>query len=128
MFDAGLPEMILIMVIALLVVGPKRLPGLARQAGYWLGKARGYLAGVRNDIAQELHADELRGMMQRQEEEMKELRGLLNKTKAEVTGGLEIEQEHLLKAIDEQPKPASPGLESATGDQQDSPSGNERKD
>jgi len=128
MFDAGLPELILIMVIALLVVGPKRLPGLARQAGYWLGKARSYLAGVRNDIAQELHAEELRDMMVRQEQEMKELRGMLDKTKNEVTGGLEMDQGSLLKAIDEQPESASSSLESATDDQQDSPSGNERKD
>jgi len=128
MFDAGLPELILIMVIALLVVGPKRLPGLARQAGYWLGKARSYLAGVRNDIAQELHADELRGMMERQEQEMKELRGMLDKTKNEVTGSLQMEQGHLLKAIDEQPESASSSIESATEDQPDPPSGNERKD
>jgi sec-independent protein translocase protein TatB len=39
MFDVGLQELILIMVIALLVVGPKRLPGLARKAGFWLGSA-----------------------------------------------------------------------------------------
>ena len=56
------------------------------------------------------------------------LRGMLDKTKNEVTGGLEMEQGHLLKAIDEQQEPATPSLESATDDKQDSPSGNERKD
>jgi sec-independent protein translocase protein TatB len=103
MFDVGLQELILIMVIALLVVGPKRLPGLARKAGFWLGRARSYIAGVQNDIAEELRADELRDMMTRQEQEMRELRSMLDQTKSEVQGGLEIEQEHLLKAIDEQP-------------------------
>lgn len=103
MFDVGLQELILIMVIALLVVGPKRLPGLARKAGFWLGRARSYIAGVRNDIAEELRADELRDMMTRQEQEMRELRSMLDQTKSEMEGGLEIEQEHLLKAIDEQP-------------------------
>jgi sec-independent protein translocase protein TatB len=103
MFDVGLQELILIMVIALLVVGPKRLPGLARKAGFWLGRARSYIAGVRNDIEEELRSDELRGMMARQEQEMRELRSMLDQTKSDVQGGLEIEQEHLLKAIDEQP-------------------------
>jgi sec-independent protein translocase protein TatB len=103
MFDVGLQELILIMVIALLVVGPKRLPGLARKAGFWLGRARSYIAGVRNDIAEELRAEELRDMMTRQEQEMRELRSMLDQTKSEMHGGLEIEQEHLLKAIDEQP-------------------------
>jgi len=103
MFDVGLQELILIMVIALLVVGPKRLPGLARKAGFWLGRARSYIAGVRSDIEEELRADELRDMMTRQEQEMRELRSMLDQTKSDVQGGLEIEQEHLLKAIDEQP-------------------------
>lgn len=105
------------MVIALLVVGPKRLPGLARQAGYWVGKARRYIAGVRTDIEEELHAEELRGMMARQEQEMKELRSMLDQTKSEVQGGLEIEQEHLIKAIDEQPGKDESKVDSASEDQ-----------
>jgi sec-independent protein translocase protein TatB len=102
MFDAGLQELLLIMVIALLVVGPNRLPGLARKAGMWVGKARHYVAGVRQDIEKELQADELRDMMQKQEQEMQELRGLLNKTRAETEGSLEMVSDYLVNSIDEQ--------------------------
>ncbi len=102
MFDAGIQELLLIMVIALLVVGPDRLPGLARKAGSFIGKVRHYVAGVRKDIEQELQADELRNMMQKQSEELDELRGLVSKARAETEGTLEMVQEDLTQAIDKE--------------------------
>jgi len=54
MFDIGFFEIIFIMVIALLVVGPERLPRIARTAGLWLGKMRGFVSSVKADIDQEL--------------------------------------------------------------------------
>src|SRR4028119_1381678 len=41
MFDLGWSEMLLIGIVALIVVGPKELPGLFRNVGIWVGKARG---------------------------------------------------------------------------------------
>ncbi len=54
MFDIGFWELIFILVIALLVVGPERLPKVARTAGLWLGKVRGFIVTVKADIDQEL--------------------------------------------------------------------------
>lgn len=102
MFDAGFQELLLIMVIALLVVGPDRLPGLARKVGGFVGKVRHYVAGVRRDIEQELQADELRSMMEKQSEELDELRGLVNKARSETQGTLEMVEEDLTKTIDEE--------------------------
>jgi sec-independent protein translocase protein TatB len=64
MFDIGFWELALIGVVALLVVGPDRLPGLARTVGIWVGRIRRYVATVRDDIEREIQADELKKMLE----------------------------------------------------------------
>ncbi len=59
MFDVGFWELALIGVIALVVVGPERLPALARTAGLWIGKARSMVADVKQDIQQEMERQDL---------------------------------------------------------------------
>jgi len=54
MFDVGFWEMAFIGVIALVVIGPQRLPGAARTAGMWVGKARRMIAEVKSDIKREM--------------------------------------------------------------------------
>jgi len=66
MFDIGFWEIIFILVITLLVVGPERLPRVARTAGLWLGKMRGFVASVKADIDQELATEELKKALARQ--------------------------------------------------------------
>jgi sec-independent protein translocase protein TatB len=48
------------MVITLLVVGPERLPRIARAAGLWVGKLRGFVSSVKADIDKELATEELK--------------------------------------------------------------------
>jgi sec-independent protein translocase protein TatB len=66
MFDIGFWELILIAVVALVVIGPERLPGLARTAGKWVGRGRRFLSTVRADIERELKADELKRILEEQ--------------------------------------------------------------
>ena len=66
MFDPGFTELLLIGVIALLVVGPQRLPGLARQAGMYVARFKRTLQGVKQDVEREFHAEELRKSLQDQ--------------------------------------------------------------
>lgn len=66
MFDFGFWEIALIMVVALLVLGPERLPRAARTAGLWVGRARQMLATVKADIDRELRAEELKEMAKQQ--------------------------------------------------------------
>ena len=66
MFDIGFWEIIFILVITLLVVGPERLPRVARAAGLWIGKMRSFVASVKADIDQELAAEELKKTLARQ--------------------------------------------------------------
>lgn len=66
MFDIGFTEIIFIMVITLLVVGPERLPRIARAAGLWLGKLRGFVSSVKADIDKELATEELKKVLKKQ--------------------------------------------------------------
>lgn len=66
MFDIGFFEIIFIMVVALLVVGPERLPRVARTTGLWLGKLRGFVSSVKADIDRELATEELKKTLAKQ--------------------------------------------------------------
>jgi len=59
MFDIGFWELAVIMVVALLVIGPDKLPGLARTAGLWAGKTQAMLRSVKADIDRELAGESL---------------------------------------------------------------------
>jgi sec-independent protein translocase protein TatB len=61
LFDIGFWELSLIMVIILIVVGPERLPKMARTAGLWIAKVRRMVSDVKADVERELRAEELRG-------------------------------------------------------------------
>ena len=60
MFDIGFWELTMIAVIALLVIGPDKLPDVARTAGKWVGRARRFVGDVKTDIDRELKQEELR--------------------------------------------------------------------
>ena len=60
MFDIGFSEMIVIAVIALIVLGPEKLPRVARTAGHLLGRMQRYVSDVKADINREIELDELR--------------------------------------------------------------------
>ena len=60
MVDVGFSELLVIAVVALLVLGPERLPRAARFAGLWVRRARAQWHTVRNELEQELAADDLR--------------------------------------------------------------------
>ena len=57
MFGVGLPEMAVIIVIAVIVFGPDRLPDFARQAGRMLRQVRDFSQAARDDIRKELGPD-----------------------------------------------------------------------
>ena len=63
MFDIGFWEIAVIGVIALLVIGPERLPAVARNVGRWVGQVRRYVSHVKQDIEREIHADEVRDLL-----------------------------------------------------------------
>jgi sec-independent protein translocase protein TatB len=59
MFDISFTEIMVIAVVALIVVGPERLPKVARTLGHLLGRVRRYVGNVKNDIQREMEVEEL---------------------------------------------------------------------
>lgn len=72
MFDVSFSELLVIGVIALIVLGPERLPTAARTAGLWLGKIRRTVANVQQEITSQLEAEELRRKLNEQQQRLDE--------------------------------------------------------
>ena len=81
MFDVGFQELTLIGVIALIVVGPERLPKMARTLGLWMGKIRYYVGQVKSDIEREVRAQELKEMLDKPARELDDLYKVAEETK-----------------------------------------------
>jgi sec-independent protein translocase protein TatB len=60
MFDVGFSEIVVIAVVALIVIGPERLPKVARTLGHLFGRMQRYVNDVKSDISREMELDELR--------------------------------------------------------------------
>jgi sec-independent protein translocase protein TatB len=66
MFDVGFWELLIIGLVALLVIGPERLPGVARTTGAWLGRAKRFVTDVKSEIDEELRTEELKRILKEQ--------------------------------------------------------------
>lgn len=63
MFDIGFSELLLCFLIALIVLGPERLPKVARTVGRWTGQAKGYLRNLTAELDREAELSELRAKL-----------------------------------------------------------------
>ena len=70
MFDFGMWEIAIILVITLIVVGPEKMPALARKAGLYVGKFRKFVSKIKNDINSEIEAEELKEQLSVKNEEL----------------------------------------------------------
>lgn len=101
MFDVGFWEILLILVLALLVIGPERLPGAARTAGLWVGKIRRYVEGVKSDVEQEFDLTEFKRIVHNQEVQINEMQQKLNKQVSETVSDVESEATTIYDIEDE---------------------------
>ena len=87
MFDIGFSEVLVIALVALLVLGPERLPKAARFAGLWVRRARAQWYSVKSELERELADEELR-------RSLKEARSDLEQAREELArGGAELQRE-----------------------------------
>ena len=70
MFDFGFWEIAIVGIITLIVVGPEKMPSLARKAGLYFGKFNRFFNKVKSDINEELRMDEIKEQMSMDEEKI----------------------------------------------------------
>ena len=80
MFEIGFSEIVVIMVVALVVIGPERLPKVARTLGLLWGRAQRYINGVRADIERDMKIEELRQLKTKVEQEARSVEQSANQT------------------------------------------------
>ena len=71
MFDIGFAELVIIAVVALLVIGPERLPSAIRTASLWLNRIKRGFTDIKREVEQELHNDAVMQELRRTGEELK---------------------------------------------------------
>ena len=81
MFDFGFSELVVIGIVMLIVVGPERLPKVARTAGHLLGRLQRYVSDVKSDIQREMQLEELKKL---QEQVRQQAQTIENSVRAQV--------------------------------------------
>ena len=80
MFEVGFSELCLVGLIALIVIGPEKLPKVARVAGFWLGKTRSMVANLKEEARGQFQIEELQQLLVEQHRS-KALQDLIADTK-----------------------------------------------
>lgn len=88
MFDVSFAELLAIGVVALLVIGPERLPRVARTAGLLIGRLQRYAGSVKADIHREIQLDELHRLQQDVQESARTMEQSVNEQLASVEGSV----------------------------------------
>ena len=94
MFGIDFTELLVIMVVALIVIGPEHLPKVARTAGHPWGRAQRYVNGIKTDIAREMEVEELRKIQLEAEQKANSIEPILKQTAQDVqqTINTEVQQ------------------------------------
>ncbi len=101
MFDVSFTELMVIGVVALIVVGPERLPKVARTLGHLLGRAQRYVADVKSDIRREIELDELRRLKIEMDEAARAVHGGLSDAQASLRPSAEALRDGLDQTVRE---------------------------
>jgi sec-independent protein translocase protein TatB len=98
MFDIGFTELLLIALVALVVLGPERLPGAVRTASLWIGRLKRSFSAIKAEVEREIGADEIR-------------RQLHNEQILELEREMKAMQQSVSSLVEPQPTapPATPG-------------------
>lgn len=119
MFDIAFSEIMVIAVVALIVIGPEKLPKTARTLGHLYGRLRRYVTDVKADISREMDLDELRRLQHEVHSAAKDLETSMTSTVSEIGSNVRTVESELNNAAALADVPAtpaeSPGFAEAPG-------------
>ena len=107
MFDIGFSELIVIALVALIVIGPERLPRVARTLGALLGRAQRYVNDVKADIQREVDLDELKNLKSTFEDAAKSVEQSVNQVGQELQAEGESLNQSIAGAVEAKAEPAA---------------------
>jgi sec-independent protein translocase protein TatB len=90
MFDIGFSELMVIGIVALIVIGPEKLPKVARTLGHLLGRAQRYVNDVKSDINREIQLDELKKLQSEVTESARSLEDSVRKEFDNARAAIEV--------------------------------------
>lgn len=114
MFDIGFSELLIVAIVALIVIGPERLPKVARTAGHLFGRMQRYVNDVKADISREMELDELRKLRSSMEESARSFEQSVEKGLRETEAELNSVAESARAEAEPDATPGS-GLEEPAG-------------
>jgi sec-independent protein translocase protein TatB len=88
MIDLGVSKLALIAVVALIVVGPERLPKIARMAGNLFGRAQRYMADVKSEVSRQMDVEEFKKLREESVSALKDVESSLQSTAQEAGANL----------------------------------------
>ena len=119
MFDIGFSEIFVIAVVALIVLGPEKLPKAARFAGLWVRKARAQWYAVKSEFESDLAADELK-------RSLAETRESLRQAQEDLRSGLTDARDRVQREFDDVAAAATAGVEPGTSTDEEDASSQQR--
>ena len=112
MFDIGFSELVVIAIVALIVIGPERLPKVARTMGHLFGRMQRYVNDVKADISREMELDELKKMQSSMEDAARSMRDSVDLVNKDVSAtGDELNKLAQSARPESDPHPDSPPQE-----------------
>ncbi|AUN94543.1 Sec-independent protein translocase protein TatB [Pseudazoarcus pumilus] len=109
MFDFGFSEMLLVAVVALIVVGPQRLPKVARTVGHLLGRMQRYVSDVKADVSREMQLEELKKLQEQVKDQARDLESSVRQQADSVESEFRQTTSEVRKSIEDD-APAGPPM------------------
>ncbi len=116
MFDISFSELLLIGVVALVVLGPERLPRVARTVGHMFGRAQRYMHEVKSDIQREIDLDEISSIKKQMEDASSSIKQSVNQLGSQIKDPLDEAR----KAVDQLEQDTEKVAQSLAKDTKDS--------
>ncbi|MBE0615574.1 MAG: twin-arginine translocase subunit TatB [Burkholderiales bacterium] len=110
MFDIGFSELIVVALVALIVIGPERLPRVARTLGALLGRAQRYVNDVKSDIQREVNLDELKDLKSTFQDAAKSVEDSVNEVGKELQATGDSLNKSISGAGESTPEPTTEAL------------------